>query len=114
MDSNIEIQWLGQRKDGSSRGAVYGWFVMKGHLNRPLTPWEKMPDSRMGFAYVFRGRVGKKMHIEERELTDGFLSEISSMKKNFKTVDPERVMPQWGREFREELKMFITMLKLRS
>lgn len=32
MVANIEIQWVGYRKDGSGRGALCGWFVETGEI----------------------------------------------------------------------------------
>lgn len=113
MDTSIEIQWIGHRKDGSKRGAIYGWFIEKGKPAVPLTPWEcrSGPEAK---AYVFRGRIGKKMHIEEKELTDAFMSELSSLKKNYKTVEIEKVINNWGSVFNEELSMFVMLLKLKA
>jgi hypothetical protein len=113
MGSNIDIQWIGHRKDGSSRGAIYGWFVEIGKPCEPPPRWYRGEDEHP-CAYIFRGRIGKKMHIEERFLTDAFLAEIESVKKNFKTVDAEKTTKNWGKAFDEELSMFVMLLKLKA
>lgn len=115
MDINsINIRWLGTRKDSSSRGAIAGWFVETGQPTAPRNIWEER-DLGCARAYTFRGKIGKKMIIEERILNSNFIHEMQGLQKNYRTaLDPEKVMNSWGSALNEELSMFIVMLKLKG
>lgn len=109
MDNNIDIQWIGFRKD-SGKGSIVGWFVLKG---APTVPkWWDYEEDRI--AYCFRGKIGKKIYIEERPLTNHFLADMNQLSKNYTTVDPEKVTRHWGKIINDEIEMFIIYLKLKN
>ena len=113
----IDIQWVGHRKDGSPKGAILGWFVKTGN---PATPPHKYwtvagyTSEKENTAYVFRGRIGKKLHIEERFITDEFLAEMRSKASNYKEVPADKIASKWGKVFDEELSMQALMMKVRG
>ncbi len=119
IESNIDIQWVGHRKDGSSRGSIFGWFVRRGDFNTPsndyVYDWTigKNVAAEPRTAYVIRGRIGKALHIEEHILTQEFLKDMQAKEKNFKRVEHVTLLTKWGTVFNEEMNMFITMMKLR-
>ncbi len=111
--SSISIQWMGYRKDGG-KGTVVGWFVPTGYPARPLNRWERDPnDPSPEVAYFFRGRVGKKLVIEEKELTFEFMQSFKTFEKNYRTVEPDKITKIWGTAINEELSQFILMMKLK-
>ncbi len=120
IESNIDIQWVGHRKDGSSRGSIFGWFIRRGDFNTPSNDF--VYDWTLGknvpveprVAYVIRGRIGKTLHIEEHPLTFEFLKAMEAKEKNFKRVCHVTMLTRWGVVFNEEMNMFITMMKLRK
>jgi len=115
MSSHIKIQWVGHRKDGSKKGSVWGWFTEEGKQDKPTYyPGYGSPKEVDPPCYVFWGRIGKTMYIEERALTREFLAEADSKSKNFKMQDPEKLTNRWGKVFDEELSMYILTLKLKG
>lgn len=116
MSPAIQVQWIGHRKDASNRGAVMGWFVQSGHSTTPAYRWTSPSqlDHTEHIAYMFWGRIGNTLHIVERELTPEFLHEMNSKAKNFKQVDPQKIMSKWGKTFTDDLNMHIMMMKLKS
>ena len=111
--SAINIQWIGHRKDSSNKGAIVGWFVPAGFPKNPLYPWEERDYDGKSVAFLFRGKIGKKLFIEERELTYEFLEEVKALKKNYKEVQIEKITKNWGNAINEELSMFILVMKLK-
>lgn len=109
----IKIHWVGSRKD-SGRGAVWGWFTEIGKKEEPIigSNWNRESEPK---CHMFYGRIGKKLHIIEFELTHSFLNMIEGSKKNYRTVeDPEKLVARWGSEFTSDLGMYLTMLKLKG
>jgi hypothetical protein len=111
--SDIDIQWMGYRKDGG-KGTVVGWFVPTGCPTKPLERWEEKEYGGPATAYFFRGRIGKKMTIEEKVLTHDFIRGFGTFEKNYKTVEPEKITKIWGTAINEELSQFILMMKLKN
>jgi hypothetical protein len=113
MSEFIQIQWVGHRKDGSSRGAIAGWFIRTGDFAVPACNyWDTEAEIRR--AYIFWGRIGTTLHIEERTLTSDFLDHMKAKTSNFKQVDPAKIMSKWGKSFNDELSMQIMVMKLRG
>lgn len=106
--SDIDIQWMGYRKDGG-KGTVVGWFVRAGTHS---TPSHRAGDTPR-VAYFFRGRVGKKLVIEEHALTYEFIQSFKTFEKNYRTVEPEKITKIWGSAINDELSQFILMMKLK-
>lgn len=113
MSAHIKVQWVGHRKDGSKRGSVWGWFTEVGKAEEPIARYLRH-DNPDPPCYVFWGRIGKTMHIEQKFITTEFLAEAEAKSKNFKMQDPEKIMSRWGAVFNEELSMYILTLKLRG
>ena len=114
MSSLVTIHYLGQRKDGG-KGAIWGYFTEVGKPDSPNPRYGYYGDERpMVYCHVFWGRLGKKLHIECKELTFEFLDEAKAKKKNFKQVEQEKVLPRWGKDFEEEFSMYLLTLKLRG
>ncbi len=112
--SSISIQWIGYRKD-SGKGTVVGWFVPTGDTNRPLHTWERArDDDKPQTAYFFRGRVGKKLIIEEKELTSDFIKSFKTFEKNYRPVETDKISKIWGTAINDELSQFILMMKLKN
>jgi len=115
MSAHIKIQWVGHRKDGSKKGSVWGWFTEVDKAERPVFYRGYGPaDEEDPPCYVFWGRIGKTMHIEQRFITAEFLAEAAAKSKNFKMQDPAKIMSRWGSVFNEELSMYILTLKLKG
>jgi hypothetical protein len=113
MSSHITIHYLGQRKD-SGKGAIWGYFTEVGKPDKPkFNYYTNSPEPNV-YCHVFWGRLGKKLHIECKELTIGFLDEAEAKKKNFKQVEQEKVLPRCGKDFEEEFSMYLLTLKLRG
>ena len=114
----IDIQWVGHRKDGSPKGAVLGWFVKTGTPNTPPEKYWSLGglkrEAKENIAYVFWGRIGKKLHIEERSITDEFLDEMRAKESNYKQVSTEKIASKWGKLFEEEFSMQALMMKVRG
>lgn len=112
MFAHIKIHWIGTRKD-SNRGAVWGWFTETGKPEEPLLYYgrDACPDPK---CHMFYGRIGRELHIVEFGLTNEFLAMIDTMKKNYKTSEPEKVIPRWGNRFNEDLSMYLMMLKIKG
>jgi hypothetical protein len=115
MSPHIKIQWLGTRKD-SGRGSVWAWFTETGKRAEPLLFYERNRDSAiMPYCHVLWGSLGKKLHIQEFELTDEFLTMAKARSNNFKQQpDPTKVISKWGKTFDEELSMYLLMLKMKG
>ena len=114
MSPHIVIQWMGIRKD-SGRGAVWAWFTETG---KPITPnptyaYGLSPLPRV-HCHVIWGSIGKKPQIEEHELTFEFLQDVRSRANNFRQVDPEKIIPRWGKYFNEEISMYLLLLKMKG
>jgi hypothetical protein len=115
MSSHIKIQWVGHRKDGSKKGSVWGWFTETGKAEEPSRRYysggqrEEDPP-----CYVFWGRIGKIMYIEQRFITTEFLAEATAKTRNFRSQEPDKIMGRWGKVFDEELSMYILTLKLKG
>ncbi len=113
MSPLISVQWVGHRKDGSSRGSIWGWFVMAGQPFHAIPAWA-VDINNPPLCYVLRGRIGKTLHIEEHHLTTSFLEDARSKYKNYKEQDPIRLKSRWGSIFDEDLSMFLLTVKLRG
>lgn len=113
MSPHIKIQWIGHRKDGSKRGSVWGWFTETGKAEEPIHRYLRA-ESSDPLCYVFWGRIGKTMYIEQKFITSEFLAEAGTKSKNFKMQDPEKITSRWGSVFDEELSMYIMTLKLKG
>jgi hypothetical protein len=111
--SDIDIQWVGFRKDSSSRGAIVGWFVPAGYPKSPLPPWEERQNGGPAVAFMFRGKIGKKLIVEEHILTAEFVRSFKTYEKNYKTIEPEKIAKTWGGLVNEELSMSILMMRLK-
>lgn len=112
MSQHVDIHWVGIRKN-SGRGSIWGWFTEVGKEHTPghrNSYYEEPTPS----CYIFWGSIGKKMHIEERELTYEFLNEVRLKSKNFKEEDPKKIIAQWGKIFDEEFSMYLLMLKIKG
>jgi hypothetical protein len=114
MSPHIKIQWVGHRKDGSKKGSVWGWFTEMGKAEEPIRYFGLGPKGEDPFCYVFWGRIGKTMYIEQRFITAEFLAEAAAKSQNFRMQDPERITSRWGKVFNEELSMYILTLKLKG
>lgn len=113
MNPHIVIHWIGHRKDGSNRGSVWGWFTEAGKPDAPIHRYLRA-ESTDPHCYVFWGRIGKTMYIEQRFITSEFMDEAAAKAKNFKMQDPEKITSRWGKVFKDELSMYIMTLKLRG
>ena len=114
MSPHVKIQWIGIRKD-SGRGSVWGWFTETGKKEFPNrnSSYSHIPEDPV-FCHVFWGSIGKKMHIEQRELTYEFLSEVKTRTKNFKEQAAEKTTSRWGKVFEEEFSMYLLLLKMKG
>ena len=93
---------------------MWGWFTEAGKLEEPGRRYYGKPLTEDPPCYVFWGRIGKTMHIEQKFITSEFLSEVATKSRNFKMQDPEKIMSRWGSVFNEELSMYILTLKLKG
>lgn len=84
-----------------------------GKSKEPPPKWYRQADDTVVSAYIFRGKIGKKVTIENRILTLDFLAEIDGLKKNYRTVDADKISKIWGKVIDEEISMFATFLKLK-
>jgi hypothetical protein len=107
----VNLHWIGIRKD-SGKGAIWGWFTEIGKPDQPPYPWEK--EDRPRTCHVFWGSIGKKLHIEEVDLTFEFLTGVSSRAQNYKMGNSNKIMSKWGQSFDEEFSMYLLMLKMKS
>ena len=118
MQHLIKIHWMGLRKD-SGRGSIWGYFTEVGKETEPFfvyalhssggkSQWVYQP------CYVFRGKIGKSLIIEEGLLSNEFLNSIPGIAKNYRQVEPAKITAKWGSALDEELSMFLTMRKLRG
>lgn len=113
----IDIQWIGHRKDGSSRGSVWGWFVLRGSPTSPEREYMpllyRLGTYKAHIAYVIRGRIGKSPQIEEHILTDLFISDSKAKSKNYRQMHSDVLLPKCGKLFNDELDMFRVMATLK-
>jgi hypothetical protein len=116
MQHLINIHWMGIRKD-SGKGSIWGYFTEVGKstdahfvygYNGNKSYWVFQP------CYIFRGKIGKSLIIEEGLLSNDFLASISGVAKNYRECDPKKITSKWGAALDEELGMFLTMSKLRG
>jgi hypothetical protein len=113
MDKYITIQWAGHRNDSSPRGSVIGWFVKTGDHIVPALDWTVIGlPLEFRYAYLFWGKIGNKLYIEKKILDREFISMIQSKAKNYKQIDPLKMMARWGKSFNDELSMQIMVMKL--
>jgi len=118
MKHLIKIHWVGFRKD-SGKGSIWGYFTEVDKDIEKVYVWPLSVGIGKGHwiyqpCYVFRGKIGKSLLIEEQLLSDDFLASIPAMAKNYRQTDPVRITSKWGKALDEELGMFLTMLKLRG
>jgi len=109
MSPHVVIHWIGIRKD-SGRGSVWGWFTETGKRVVPLSIYDDLPTPH---CYAFWGSIGKKLHIEEFDLTHEFLQTAETKKKNFRQADATKVTSRWGKNFEEEFSMYLLLLKMK-
>lgn len=115
MSPHIKIHWIGIRKD-SGRGSVWGYFTQAGKKDTPNYEHEyyrTVPEA-IPMCYEFRGSIGKKIHFIERELTNEFLAEVTTKKKNYRPADSEKIISRWGKSFEEEFSMQIMMMVIKG
>lgn len=113
VKSLIVVRWVGVRKD-SGRGSVWGYFTMAGARDHPLNSWENYDGKPHPACYVFRGKIGKSLIIEETELTIEFLNSVSVKEKNFKAQDSAKMLSRWGDTLTTELEQFVMFLRLKG
>jgi hypothetical protein len=112
LADHIDMQWVGYRKD-SQRGAVAGWFVLKGQLLRPLYEWEEQYRSNPT-AFIFMGKIGKSLVITEHTITHQFVWSRTEFAQNYRGCELAWVQRRWGKLIDDEFSMFLTMQKLRA
>jgi hypothetical protein len=114
MSPHVKIQWIGIRKD-SGRGSVWGWFTETDKKDHPNHNYGyPRQDDPPVFCHVFWGSIGKKIQIEQKELTHEFLKEAKIRTKNFKEQDAEKTTSRWGKIFEEEFSMYLLMLRMKG
>lgn len=113
MSPHIVIHWIGVRKD-SGRGAVWGWFTETDKPMEPIPSYGRPSGVGDAKCHMFYGRIGKELHIIEFDLTFEFLTMVKGMEKNYRTADVEKVTSRWGKRFREDLSMYLLMLKMKG
>lgn len=117
MQHLITIHWMGFRKD-SGRGSIWGYFTEKSKPTEKVWDYGDMPGTKAGYiypaCYMFRGKIGKSLTIEETTMSDAFLESVGSISKNYRQCDPKKITAKWGSALDEELGMFLTMCKLRG
>ena len=92
---------------------MWGWFTETGKPEEPVHRYLRL-DELDPLCYVFWGRIGKTMYIEQKFITSEFLTEATAKSKNFRVQDPDKIISRWGRVFDEELSMYILTLKLKG
>lgn len=119
MYTSIKFKWVGYRKD-SGRGSLCGWFVYDKNLKEDTDPFTltyfNYPDlnKKEYYGHMFWGSIGKKLQFEKIAYTPEFLSMINSKKKNFKTIEADKMINRWGKEFDNEFEMYLMLLKLQG
>lgn len=114
MSPHATIHWMGFRKD-ANRGSVWGWFTQTGKRAEPLPTYGySRDDEETPKCYVFWGSIGKKLHIEEVDLTPEFLTAARDKKKNFREVDSAKITSRWGKVFEEEFSMYLLLLVMKG
>ncbi len=113
MSPHATIHWMGFRKD-ASRGSVWGWFTQTGKRAEPIPTYGNPNNVVQPKCYVFWGSIGKKLHIEEMELTFAFLETVKDKKKNYRQVDSVKITSRWGKVFDEEFSMYLLMLVMKG
>lgn len=113
ITKHIIVHWVGHKRTSSGKGMVIGWFT---EIDKSYVPrlYRIEEDTRQFIAYTFRGKIGKKLYIEKRDLTYEFLDEIRQLEKNFKSLEIDQIRKLWGKSFDDELGMYITMMKLQG
>ncbi|HEY6436846.1 MAG TPA: hypothetical protein VIY47_09655 [Ignavibacteriaceae bacterium] len=111
LSTHIEFQWMGIRRD-SGKGSLWAWFTEVGKRKEPL--FFQGDGTETPCCHVIRGKIGKKCHIEEHQLTDDFLLNVKAHSNNFRQISPEKIITRWGKSFDEELSMYLLMLKIKG
>lgn len=109
----IDIHWAGIRKSCADT-AFCGYFTEKGKRNNVLYSFEINNGVEYPRCYLFRGKNGKKIIIEEADLTQEFLNEIKILSKNFKPTTVENLIAKIGSQNIKELELFLMYLKLKN
>jgi len=107
MEDLITVHWCGFKRD-SGRGQVWGYFTPKNVELRILNRWEDRPPVE---CCVFRGKIGKSLYLEDADYTTVFQQEVSTRMKNYKTIDPAKILPNWT-AFKEEMRLYMLFRKL--
>ena len=106
------LHWVGFRKD-SNDGKIWGYFTEKEKVMESAFSWSPSLTFIPLTCFVFYGRIGETLTIEEKKTTD--VAELVRAKRaNYKTMEPNkmiRVITSWP-QFNSEIGMFLTYRKL--
>lgn len=107
----IDVVWCGYRKNSKS-GKIHGYFVETGKPQGCiLRYYGSEPIYNKG--YEFWGDIGNQIYIEDIDITLEFITEISTIKKNYRDIEFEKILSQY-KSVATEFEKFITFLKLKN
>lgn len=108
----VDIHWVGHKKDGYGNGHVWGYFTEKGKSAEVVHPRLER-EGKCNTCCVFWGRIGKTLHFRDTLVTDVFDLERRGRSKNYKQVEPGKVLSRWS-DFHAEIGMYLLHKKLKN
>lgn len=110
MIPNIEIKWVGIRKQSGSKGRTWGHFILTNETQVwcPVSRCIKHP-----YDYVFSGKIGSSLLIEEFDDFQVVRNTKGMMSKNYRHLEPGKALKIIGNALEEEIKIHLTFRKLK-
>ena len=111
LNDHITFVWTGQRRD-SGKGSFFGVFVMNGIL--PVPHYSLDTNRYTSLCYIFNGKFGKSIFIEESIFSYEVIEMIRAKSKNYKAIEHEHLLRKFNDIIIDSFKQELTIIKLKK